>query len=121
MQCTLFLALFAAASGFVVPQAKLNSAAVAAASSAVAPARFAMEPTMMARAAPAKKPLKKVVKKAVAKKPVKKVVKKPVKKVVKKPVKKVIKKPVKKVRADPSGLPNTRLPFRAPFPSPLSN
>ena len=118
MQCTIFLALFAAASGFVVPQAKLNSAAVAAASSAVAPARFAMEPTMMARAAPAKKPLKK---KAVAKKPVKKVVKKPVKKVVKKPVKKAVKKPVKKVRADPSGLPNTRLPFRAPFPSPLSN
>merc|ERR1719487_3212201 len=47
----------------------------------------------MARAAPAKKPLKK---KVVAKKPVKKVVKKPVKKVVKKAVKKPVKKAVKK-------------------------
>ena len=59
---------------------------------------------MMARAAPAKKPVKRAAPKkaVVAKKPVKKVVKKAVKKVVKKVVKKpVATKPVVPVRAPP--------------------
>merc|ERR1719486_891885 len=94
-RCALLLAIFAVTNAFVVPQAKATSAVTVAASSAVAPARFAVEPVMLfggGGAKPAKKGKK------VAKKPVKKVAKKPVKKVAKKAVAKkaVAKKPVKR-------------------------
>ena len=91
-RCALLLAIFAVTNAFVVPQAKATSAVTVAASSAVAPARFAVEPVMLFGGGGAK-PAKKG---KVAKKPVKKVAKKPVKKVAKKPVKKVAKKAVAK-------------------------